>query len=402
MTGTGNSRFKRIAKWKAVLFPALGMFQMPFLRAQEIKYFKEDDPMSALILGIGAATIVVIATIVNIIKHGFKPIALRPGGAKNSSGFTMPRQFSGFTLRSIAKNYDLTKEQTKMLEYIFAKNGVSKPREVLADPVITDKHFRRVYQSMVSKSGYGIEDSVIQKELSRLFSTRNAIEASPESLHNASAPEIGYGTKVVLSVNDKTYPLKIDMIRGEVIMVICPLNPLGEPLKFQKGARADLNYFDDMNHGFLQACRILDVVSAPRRPPILQLLTEGRPKILFKRKNRRRSINIACEFWVVTLTKTGSDSLSQTNMTVGNRKFFGEILNISPGGCSIRTRGLLKPGLRLKISLDYNKKTVVVLGQVLRINRGSSITSFVHIKFIKGSVKALNIINAVVYRYNDD
>jgi hypothetical protein len=314
----------------------------------------------------------------------------------------MPRQFSGLTLQAIARSYDLTKEQTKMLEYVFTKDGVSRPKEVLADLAITDKHFKRAYQSIAKKNGRGVDDNEVQKELYQLFSTRNAIEAAPASLHHASAPEIGYGTEVVLSVNGKTYPLKVDTVRGEVIMVECPVNPLGQPLKFQKGTRADLNYFNNMNHGFLQQCHILDIVIAPKKPPILQLLAQGKPKTLFKRKNRRRQVNISCEFWVVTITKTGSGSRAQTTMTVGNRKFVGEILDISSGGCSIRTRGLLKPGLRLKISFEDNKKNAVVLGQVLRINRGSSITSFVHVKFIKGSLRALNIINAVVYRYNED
>jgi hypothetical protein len=314
----------------------------------------------------------------------------------------MPRQFSGLTLRSIARNYDLSKEQTKMLEYVFTKDGVSRPREVLADVSAMDRHFKRAYQSIARKTGRAADDAEVQKQLYQLFSTRNAIEAAPASLQHASAPEIGYGTEVVLNVNGKTYPLKVDTVRGEVIMVECPVNPLGQPLRFQKGTHADLNYFNNMNHGFLQPCRILDVVTAPKKPPILQLLPQGRPKTLFKRKNRRRQVNISCEFWVVTITKTGSGSRAQTTMSVGNRKFVGEILDISPGGCSIRTRGLLKPGLRLKISLEEKKQNAVVLGQVLRINRGSSITSFVHVKFIKASLKALNIINAVVYRYNED
>jgi hypothetical protein len=402
MTGTGNFRLKRIVKRKAVLFLALGMSQTPLLLAQNVQYFKEDDPRAAIILGIGIGTVVVLATIINIIKHGFKHSNVRPGEAKKSSSFTMPRQFSGFTLRSIARSYDLTKEQSKMLEYVFTKDGVSKPREVLADVSITDKHFKRAYQSIARKSGRGVDDNIIQKELYQLFSTRNAIEAAPVSLHHASAPEIGYGTEAVLSVNGKTYPLKVDTVRGEVIMVECPVDPLGQPLKFQKGTRADLNYFNNMNHGFLQQCRILDVVITPKKPPILQLLVQGRPKTLFKRKSRRRQVNISCEFWVATITKTGSGSRAQTTMTVGNRNFVGEILDISPGGCSIRTRGLLKPGLRLKISLEDKKKNAVVLGQVLRINRGSSITSFVHVKFIKASLRALNVINAVVYRYNED
>jgi hypothetical protein len=403
MSGTGNPRLRAgKVKRSAALFFTLGtVVQAPFLQAQNVQYFKEDDPMAAIILGIGIGVVVVFAIIVNIIRHGIKSLGPRPGGVRQSSSLVPLRQFSGLTLRAIARSYDLNKEQTKMLEYVLTKDGVSRPREVLADVALTDKHFKRAYHSISKKGERMVDDTEVQKELYRLFSTRSAIEAAPASLQRAAIPEIGYGTEVVLSINGKTYPLKVDTVRGEVIMVECPVNPLGQPLKFQKGTKADLNYFNNMNYGFLQQCRVLDVVMAPKKPPILQLLSLGKPKTLFKRKSRRRQVNIPCEFWVVTITKTGSGARAQTTMTVGSRKFVGEILDISPGGCSIRTRGLLKPGLRLKISVEEQKKNATVLGQVLRINRGSSITSFVHIKFIKASLKALNVINAVVYRYNE-
>jgi hypothetical protein len=390
---------KRIA---AFLFALGTLSPAPFLQAQEIQYFKEDDPRAAIILGIGLGIVIVFALIANIVKHGIGHAGIDTGGARKTSNFSPPRQFSVFTLRSIARNYDLNKEQTRMLEYVFSKSGISNPREVLSDVSAMDKHFKRIYQSITRKSERTADDAAVQKELYQLFSTRNAIEAAPAFLQRAAVPEIGYGTEVVLSINGKTYPLKVDTVRGEVIMVECPVNPLGQPLKFQKGGQAELNYFNNLNNGFLQHCRVLDVITSPRKPPILQLLSQGKPKTLFKRKNRRRQVNISCEFWIVTITKTDAGPRAETKMIVGNRKFAGEILDISPGGCSIRTRGLLKPGVRLKISLENKKANATVLGQILRINRGSSITSFLHVKFIKAPLKALNIINAMVYRYNED
>ncbi|MDR1411070.1 MAG: PilZ domain-containing protein [Spirochaetaceae bacterium] len=382
---------------------ALGILSpAPSLQAQAVQYFKEDDPMAAIILGAGLGIIIIVALVANIVRHGFRNAGPRAGGARKSVNFAPPRQFSVFTLRSIARNYDLSKEQAKMLEYVFSKDGVNNPREVLSDISAIDRHFKRTYSSIARKGERTANDAAVQKELYQLFSTRNAIEAAPAFLQRAAVPEIGYGTQAVLSTNGKTYPLKVDTVRGEVIMVECPVNPLGQPLRFQRGSQAELNYFNNLNHGFLQRCRVLDIVTAPRKPPILQLLSLGKPKTLFKRKNRRRQVNIPCEFWIITITKTGSGSRAETQMSVGNRKFVGEILDIAPGGCSIRTRGLLKPGVRLKISLEDKKAKASVLGQVLRINRGSSITSFLHIKFLKASLKALNVINAVVYRYNED
>jgi hypothetical protein len=386
-----------------LIFMQALVFSAPFLQAQDVKYFKDDDPRAAIALGIGLGVVIAGAIVINIVKHGLRHLSFRPAaaGARSSSSSTPLRQFSGITLRSVARNYDLNKDQTKMLEYVLSKDGVSNPRAVMSDLPTLDKHFKRAYQSIGRRGERAADDTEVQKQLYQLFSTRNAIESAPASLHNVSVPEIGYGTEAILGISGRTYPLKVDTVRGEIIMAECPLNPLGQPLKFPKGVKAELTYFNSLNHGFLQQCRILDTVKAPKKPPILQLFSQGKPKTLFKRKNRRRQVNIPSEFWVVTITKIGADPKAQTKMTVGNRKFSGEILDISPGGCSIRTRGLLKPGLRLKISFEVNGKTATALGQVLRINRGSSITSFLHVKFMKASLKALNVINAVVYKYNE-
>ncbi|MDR3337975.1 MAG: PilZ domain-containing protein [Treponema sp.] len=372
------------------------------LQAQD-KYFKDDDPRAALILLIGLGSVIALGILISIIRHGMARFQRSRPSNGGMGGSRLPmRQFSSITLHNVAKNYDLNKDQTKILEYVLTRDGVSNPKTLLSNPNNLDIHFKRTYESMrrnIPKTG---DDSTAQKQLYQLFSTRNAIESAPINASRANVSQVEDGMDVVLGIHGKTYPLKVIRVKGQLITMLCPINPLGEPIKLTKGTKVELSFFSGSSHGYLQRCQVLDIVKNAHEENLLQLITQGKVKTLFKRKSRRRQVKIPCEFRVVTLTKTGAGPKAPVKMTVGGRKFTGDILDISPGGCSVRTKGLLKPGLRIKIDFEVRGSAASALGQILRINRGSSITSFVHVKFIKASLKALNVINAVVYRYIDD
>jgi hypothetical protein len=101
--------------------------------------------------------------------------------------------------------------------------------------------------------------------------------------------------------------------------------------------------------------------------------------------------------------ETGSGRKKVRKMTVDSRRFNGTILDVSMGGCSIRTNASIPPGTRLKIEFDYlDKMIIAALGQVLRINRSGAVSTIMHIKFIKVPRKTMNAINALVYEYDED
>lgn len=81
----------------------------------------------------------------------------------------------------------------------------------------------------------------------------------------------------------------------------------------------------------------------------------------------------------------------------------GNVLDVSIGGCSIKTVSPVQVGSRLKISIDYDENFVInVLGQVLRINRsGPSGAMIVHIKFLKVPRRAFNSISALVFGFDE-
>jgi hypothetical protein len=85
-------------------------------------------------------------------------------------------------------------------------------------------------------------------------------------------------------------------------------------------------------------------------------------------------------------------------LTVDKRRLSGNIMDISVGGCSMKTNASIQSGARLKIEFTQGDIIVAALGQVLRTNR-TGINTILHIKFLRVTRKSMNLINAFVYEY---
>jgi hypothetical protein len=85
-------------------------------------------------------------------------------------------------------------------------------------------------------------------------------------------------------------------------------------------------------------------------------------------------------------------------MVVDKRRLTGTIMDISIGGCSIKTNVSIPSGTLLKIECSYDDMNIATLGQVLRTNR-TGMSTIMHIKFLRVPKRSLNTINALVYEY---
>jgi hypothetical protein len=374
-------------------------FSLPHLYLLQDRYFKEDDPMAAIIFAIGLGSFIIIALVSNFVRKR-SGVSIGGGGSGKGSAAVIPRKFSGFTMHRIASTYGLDKDQAKFLEYIFRNDVVSDPMGVVQNLNILDKHFKRAYKR-IEKSARTDEDA--QQRLALLFSVRNILESSQNSSSAAiSTRQISENMTAVLSTGKETYPVRVISSKGDNVMVECPKNALGTPMRIAKGTRVSLSFFTKSSKGFAFESRSLGMVETPRGTA-LQLAHSGQAKPLIQRKYRRRQTTASCNFSLVMVEETGTGRKKTRKMTVDSRRFTGTIMDVSIGGCSIRTNASVPLGTRLKIEFDYlDKMIIAALGQVLRINRSGAVNTIMHIKFIKVPRKTMNAVNALVYEYDED
>jgi hypothetical protein len=357
-------------------------------------YFKEDDPLGALILVIGIGVTIVIVTIMNIFRN-----RVGKGVGTGKAGGVTPRKFNGFTLRRIANSYGLDRDQKKLLEYIFRLDAVSDPERVMNNAGLLDKHFKRAYR-VIERNAETEEDAQIR--ISRLFSLRNTIEASQGSDNTiSSTKKIADSTAAVLSTGKDSFPVKVISSKSDSIMVEHPRTALGTPIHLSKGTKVSLAFFTRSSKGFSFDSRVLGT-SDTSRGLALQLAHSNRIKSLVPRRFRRKQMLLACVFFLVFADETRAGRKRVTKLTVDRRRYTGTILDISVGGCSMKTAATVPVGSRLKITIDSGDATINVLGQVLRTNRSGTGGMVMHIKFIKIPRTAMNIINTMVFGFAED
>ncbi|MCL2479688.1 MAG: PilZ domain-containing protein, partial [Treponema sp.] len=334
--------------------------------------------------------------IVHLVRNGIG--ATSTGGGSHSS--SAPRRFNTFAFHRIATSYGLDKEQTQLLEFVFRSSSVNDPERVMKSSALLDKNFKHAYKTIEKNAD---SDEEAQQRLSLLFSLRNAIESTPgNGAGIASTSQIPDNTPAVLTTDKESYTVRILSAKGETLISEIPRNALGSAVKIPRGTKITLSFFTKSSKGFAFESRVLGSAESAQGPA-LELAHSGRPRPLVQRRFRRKQVNTGCVFHLVFMDAAKTGRKQAPKLIVDNRRFTGNIIDISAGGCSIKTSAPVQVGSRLKIELDYNDESMIaVLGQVLRINRSGAIGTIIHIKFIKVPRRSYNNINSMVFGYDTD
>jgi hypothetical protein len=347
---------------------------------------KISNPSDTILFVLGIGIVIIILVILNMLKTKVPVLngTQTPGPA--------PRKFSIFTLHRLAGTIGLDKAQTDMLDFVFRSDGVQDVEHSFNSPMLLDQHFKRAYHIIQETSLNGEE---AHEKLTVLFSTRNIIETSADTVSITSTRQIPENSAAVLAVGEQKYPVRVISSRGENLVVENPLDEAGQPISFPHGTGANLSFFNKSSKGFSVETRILDAAENHDKPA-LRLAHSGQIDRLSNRRFRRRQQVIATSFFLVHIKENGQ---KKRELEVDQRRLTGNILDIAIGGCSIAAAAPVPSGSCLKIEFTWADASVAALGQVLRTNQ-TGMNTIMHVKFLKVPRRSLNIINALVYEYS--
>jgi c-di-GMP-binding flagellar brake protein YcgR len=357
----------------------------------QLQYFwKRTTGKDVNLFIIGVAVVIGILLIVLLLKNKLKVPALngtpRPGA--------VPRRFSPLTLHRMADELGLDNNQTRMLEFVLKNDGVIDIEHALSSPVLLDRHFKRAYELINQKTE---SDEERQNRLVVLFTTRNIIESSfGREIAAASTRDIPENTAVGMTINQENYSMQVVSSTEDDLIVSSPVNDEGAPLHFPQGTPVTLTFF---GKGFSVDTRILGSGQIADRP-VLRLLHSDQIKRLpaSARRFRRQQAAIAAVFYIVHIDAAAGHR-KETKLAVDKHPLSGDIIDISLGGCSMKTGAAVSSGTHLKIEFTWKDGSVAAaLGQVLRTNQTGDST-IIHVKFLKIPRRSMNVINAMVYEY---
>jgi len=368
------------------------------LQATDLSFFQlHDDGLASevmfFLIGIGILMAVFIC--IGIFKSRGKLAAFNEGYAPSKR---RRKGFSGFALYRIASDIGLDREKAKMLEFVLRNDNVTNIAKSLESPDMMDRHFKRAYR-LIEKTS--ISEEELNSRLSVFFATRNIIETYTHSEAAAvtSTRQLQENTAavIILGGNEMNYPTRIVSSQSDVLIVEHPVNNKGSPVSIPKNSKITLAFFTKSSKGFSVTSRVMGSIETMNRH-ILKLAHSNKIRKLSSRRFRRRQTVISTRFFLVRVETLHRGQ----RLLVDKRQFSGNIMDISVGGCSIRTNAPVKPGQKIKVEFTQEGNfTVAALGEVLRTNR-TGYNTVMHIKFIKIPRKSLNIINAMVYEYADN
>ncbi|MDR2482229.1 MAG: PilZ domain-containing protein [Treponema sp.] len=361
------------------------------MRITDIKWFKDDDILGAILLAVVIGIIVLILVALNIKKVGIGDTGIRLGkpaedGAKGA------RKFNPVVFHQVAHAYGLNKEQTNLLESVFKAEGVSNPAMVMGTPAVLDKHFKNTYRRFERESS---NEAETQSRIALLFSIRNAADYAHNLAAAGGIPPIKENMAAALVLGEESYPVKIIEANGAKITTSCPQSDRG-PVKLAGGAPVSLSISASPSKHFLVDGQVTEVSSANGSQTVKISLAAPKKK-KSQRKFRRRQVGIPCSYRPVRIEGGGKGK--KTAIRAAGQPGSGTVVNISAGGCCIKTNGNINAGTSIKADIQMTP-AAAVLGQVIRINQSGSVT-IMHVKFIKVPRKAMNAIGAMVFEYTD-
>ena len=353
---------------------------------------KQSNPQNLVFFIIGFVVIIAILIILNIFKKKMPANSINGIQTSGSGGgFNI---FTSIAFHNQLASIGFNREQIKMLDFVFKQDNVTNPQHSLNSPSLLDRHFKKAYRVIERTAG---TDEEAQQRLSLLFSARNLLENQTGEAAS-STRQIPENASAVLGYNQESYPVKIYSTKGENLVVENPKNSLGTNIQIPRGSKVMLSFFTKSSKGFSFESRVLGNTDAAGGA-VLQLLHSNKVTSLSKRRFRRRQVAVSVSFYFVNLDDSRGGK--EKRLVVDKRRLTGNIMDISIGGCSIKTNVLIPSGTRLKIEAEYGRTNIALLGQVLRTNR-TGIKTIMHITFLKVPRRSLNAINAMVYEYSDD
>jgi len=378
-----------------LILPAASLF---LLQGPQLTDFQiEADPRDLIILLAVIVGIIAAAILYKFFTKGSSGTLTKKLSAKGGRAPLAPRKFGAFTLYRIASAYGLNGSQKKMLDFVFRNDGVVDPNRVMDNTQLMDRHFKRAYRAIEKNSA---NDDDAQRRLVSFFSLRNVIEAS-SGLSDSQTPRLSENTPTVLVFDKDSYTVKVISSRAQNVVTEIPRNSLGSPVRVGKGTKVSLSFFTKSSEGFSLSGQVVGPLETDRGEG-LQISHSGKLKRLVKRAHRRRQVSIKCEMVIVNFQGGGDGKKSPPRMVPDSRKFTGSLVDISAGGCALKTSAPIQAGTMLKISIDYDMAHYLhVLGRVLRTNRSVATGNILHIKFLKVPLRAYNSISALAYGYVD-
>ncbi len=362
---------------------------MIFLQTK-YKFLATADTKSIWIFGIVMLGFIILLVVGSIMS----------GRSQGGRGKAQTQRYSKHIFRQMAKSIGLNKVQIEFLEKLVLATKVRQPMLIFSSAGLLDDVLKRGLYSIQNNREMSEEEK--EKKISLIFQIKQLIESNfRKKIGIQSTHLVKPGQSVlIMPEHGGQFPSRVLSNLKDMLALLVPTDGAGNELRWKRGTRLKVTFWRDNDAGYSFFTKILGY-NFIKGLPALFIQHSKTLRREQKRRFKRRALERPCFFFPISIMEVGTGRRKTKKAVIHERqKYLGTIIDISAGGCSIRTLNPLPKGKLIKINFEIERKVpVVAFGKVQRV-RGEKLQGGVmHVMFTRVSSKNLNQIYTYVYNY---
>ena len=310
------------------------------------------------------------------------------------------RKYGRYVFHRMAKNIGLQKHHTEILEYLIRVCSVRQPFLLFSSSGLLDDVLKKGIYALHQNSKLSEEErerrltylfqikQIIERNARRGIGVRSTIMMRPgQSVTVTTETGAQHNTRVVSNLKD-------------MVALAAVQDDAGGQIRWPRGTRLKVNFWRESDAGYAFESKVLgyDKIKGTQCFLVHHAKTLKREQ---QRKFRRSPIHRPCFFFPVLIVDSGTGRRAVKKAVVqATRRYLGNLIDISAGGCSVNSIYPLKPGSLCKIEFELaRRQRITVFGKVKRVRKTGFRGGVMHIMFTKLSSRYLNQIYLYVYDF---
>lgn len=364
---------------------------MEFFILQVMPTLQQSDTTSTII-----AIAVFGVFVLFLVVAGMRGTQTSAGGG--GGGGKKRAKFNKRKFRRYAANRGLTRQEALTLEDIIRRNNVYSPYSLLNNTPALDSNLRKTINEIEES---GLEENLREAKKLTLYRIKQKVERSTKGVKPpSSSRQLKVGQAVSLSVNNVRYQTKITSNLEKSFGIELPKDKTGTEIRWRKWTKAQIYFWRPNGQSFSFDTKIVGY-NVIRGISSVFLQHSESIKEAQQRRYRRKPIERPAYIYPIRIITSGFGKNSSRKAIVDkNRGNLATLIDISAGGCAMRSSYPLNRGELLKVEFETeNRQKVTVFGKVMGMTKTYPTGGIMHIMFTRVSRSHMNHINSFIYSF---
>lgn len=341
------------------------------------------------LIGIGVAVgIVIIIVVISRITSA--------GRANDNVKTYRPAMF-----RKQGRKLGLPDNHIKNLETMVKRYNITYPYNLYKNTPLLDQTLGRAMKEL-EESSMSDEAKALQKQ--SLFRIKQIIELKSQKKNSlSSSKQLKVNQPLVLAPTfGGRYKSRVVSVLPEALSVEAPMRPDGKLVISKRGQVMTVYFWKESGSAYTFSTKVSGFKPLGSVQTMM-LQHVNRIEQSQQRRYRRKEVDKPAYYFRVNVIESGRGRKKKKEAVLDSQvRNLGTLLEISAGGCSIKTTTPLQKGDLIKVQFEpVRKHQIAAFGKVRQISRRKPVGYIMHVMFTKVSRQHLNDINEYVYELVD-